>query len=386
MTAPESAGAAGAWHAQTGEQVAGAFGVDPATGLTAAEVETRRAKYGPNKFAESAQEPRWHALLRQYRDPMQIVLLVAGIGSIYPVKEYGTGVVLILLTVLNAVLGLNQEGKAAAAVAALQKMMIIKAKVLRDGRLEQMPADQLVPGDIVLGRGGRHHPGRRPAAPGGDARGRRVGADRRERAGLEGHRRGRGRGRPARRPQRHGLHEHERDARHGHVRRDVDRDGDRGGAHLRDAPVGGRQRDAADAAARRADAPDPDHRRRRGRDLDGAEPVARRQLRHRLHRGDRLRRLRDPDRAAGGRDDDPLARHADPREGERDREAAPLDRDARLDVRDQLGQDGDADAEPDDGDRDGDPGPAVPIDGSGYSTEGKSSASRATRTCRSTSS
>ena len=80
---------------------------------------------------------------------MQIVLLVAGVGSLYPVKEYGTGVVLILLTLLNAVLGMSQEGKAAAAVAALQKMMIIKAKVLRDGRLEQLPAEQLVPGDIV---------------------------------------------------------------------------------------------------------------------------------------------------------------------------------------------------------------------------------------------
>src|SRR4051812_1446066 len=149
MTAPGTAGAVGGWHAQSGEEVARALDVDPATGLTAAEVASRRAKYGPNRFAEAAQEPRWRAFVRQYRDPMQIVLLVAGIGSMYPVKEYGTGVVLILLTVLNAVLGVNQEGKAAAAVAALQKMMIIKAKVRREGRLEQLAADQLVPGDIV---------------------------------------------------------------------------------------------------------------------------------------------------------------------------------------------------------------------------------------------
>jgi Ca2+-transporting ATPase len=148
-TAPETAGAAGAWHAEPGNAVAAEFGVDPAVGLSAAEVQARVAKYGPNRFAEAAAEPRWKAFVRQYRDPMQIVLLVAGIGSIYPVKEYGTGVVLIALTVLNAVLGLNQDGKAAAAVAALQKMMIIKAKVRRDGRLEQLPAEQLVPGDIV---------------------------------------------------------------------------------------------------------------------------------------------------------------------------------------------------------------------------------------------
>ena len=50
---------------------------------------------------------------------------------------------------LNAVLGLSQEGKAAAAVAALAKMMIVKARVRRDGQLAQLPAEQLVPGDVV---------------------------------------------------------------------------------------------------------------------------------------------------------------------------------------------------------------------------------------------
>src|SRR6187455_2273914 len=80
---------------------------------------------------------------------MQIVLLIAGIGSLYPLKELGTGLVLLFLTLFNAVLGLRQEGKAAEAVAALQKMMIIKARVRRDGELVQIPAEQLVPGDIV---------------------------------------------------------------------------------------------------------------------------------------------------------------------------------------------------------------------------------------------
>ena len=80
---------------------------------------------------------------------MQIVLLAAGIGSLYPLKQLGTGILLILLTLFNAVLGLHQEGKAAAAVAALQKMMIITARVRRDGQLAEIPAGQLVPGDIV---------------------------------------------------------------------------------------------------------------------------------------------------------------------------------------------------------------------------------------------
>ena len=137
------------WFALPAEEVAAALEVDPAQGLTAADAAARLERHGPNKFAEATPEPRWRAFARQYRDPMQIVLLVAGIGSIVPLEQYATGIVLILLTVLNAVLGLRQEGKAAAAVAALQKMMIIKAKARRDGALVVLPAEQLVPGDVV---------------------------------------------------------------------------------------------------------------------------------------------------------------------------------------------------------------------------------------------
>jgi Ca2+-transporting ATPase len=137
------------WYSLTPAEATERLGVDSARGLPAAEAASRLAGVGPNKFAEVAVEPRWHAFVRQYRDPMQIVLLIAGIGSIYPVKELGTGLVLLFLTLFNAVLGLRQEGKAAEAVAALQKMMIVKARVRRDGELLQIPAEELVPGDIV---------------------------------------------------------------------------------------------------------------------------------------------------------------------------------------------------------------------------------------------
>jgi P-type Ca2+ transporter type 2C len=137
------------WFALAGEAVAQELGVDEHAGLSPAEVGTRLEKYGPNAFVAAETEPRWRAFVRQYRDPMQVVLLVAGIGSIWPLHELGTGLVLLFLTLFNAVLGLNQEGKAAAAVAALQKMMIIKAKVRRGGELVEVPAEQLVPGDIV---------------------------------------------------------------------------------------------------------------------------------------------------------------------------------------------------------------------------------------------
>src|SRR5690348_5851305 len=82
------------WYAKAPEDVAAGLDVDPARGLARAEAAARLASVGPNKFAETKTEPRWRAFVRQYRDPMQIVLLVAAIGSLYPLKQLGTGLVL----------------------------------------------------------------------------------------------------------------------------------------------------------------------------------------------------------------------------------------------------------------------------------------------------
>jgi P-type Ca2+ transporter type 2C len=137
------------WHALTAEEVSAKLGVDPTAGLDHAEVERRRAEVGPNKLAEAKKEPAWRAFVRQYRDLMQLVLLGAAIVSMAALQEFSTGIVIIGLTVLNAILGLNQEGKAAESVAALQKMLLIKAHVRRGGELADIPAEELVPGDVV---------------------------------------------------------------------------------------------------------------------------------------------------------------------------------------------------------------------------------------------
>jgi P-type Ca2+ transporter type 2C len=137
------------WYALSADEAAKELGVEKAHGLSAIEATARLELYGPNKFAEAKPEPGWRAFVRQYRDAMQLVLLVVGVGSIWPLHEYGTGIVVLALTVFNAILGLHQEGKAAAAVAALQKMMFIKARVRRDDQIVELPAEELVPGDVV---------------------------------------------------------------------------------------------------------------------------------------------------------------------------------------------------------------------------------------------
>jgi P-type Ca2+ transporter type 2C len=144
---PDEAGVV--WHGLTAQDACTRLQVEPRAGLDGAEVEARRGRYGPNKLAEAKKEPGWRAFLRQYRDLMQLVLLGAAIVSMVALQEFSTGIVIIGLTVLNAVLGLNQEGKAAESVAALQKMLLIRAHVRRDGEMQDIPAEELVPGDII---------------------------------------------------------------------------------------------------------------------------------------------------------------------------------------------------------------------------------------------
>ena len=139
-----------AWHGLTVDETCKGLGVDPGHGLSPGDVERRRAEVGPNRLAAAATEPGWHAFLRQYRDLMQLVLVGAAIVSIAALQEFSTGIVILGLTVLNAVLGLNQEGKAAESVAALQKMLVIRAHVRRGSELLDVPAEELVPGDVVV--------------------------------------------------------------------------------------------------------------------------------------------------------------------------------------------------------------------------------------------
>ncbi len=137
------------WHTLSLDEACARLGVDPRSGLDPTEVEGRRAQYGPNKLAEAPKEPGWRAFLRQYRDLMQLVLLGAAIVSMVALQEFATGLVIIGLTVLNAILGLNQEGKAAESVAALQKMLLISGHVRRGGERVDIPAEEVVPGDVV---------------------------------------------------------------------------------------------------------------------------------------------------------------------------------------------------------------------------------------------
>jgi P-type Ca2+ transporter type 2C len=146
------------WFTLPSEQVAKELGVDPAKGLSKAEVEARKQKYGANVLAGKKKEPGWQKFLRQYKDFMQILLLGAAIVNQVFVHQWNTTLVLIGLTIFNAVLGMNQESKAEASLAALEKMMKSIARVRRNGEAVEVDAAELVPGDIVLMEAGNRVP------------------------------------------------------------------------------------------------------------------------------------------------------------------------------------------------------------------------------------
>jgi P-type Ca2+ transporter type 2C len=137
------------WYARSPEEVATDLDVEPATGLSAARAAELLAANGPNALPEEKPKPGWRRFLEQYRSYMQIILIAAAVVSLI-IKEWSTGVLLILLTVLNAVIGMRQEGKAESAMNALKSMMKATARVRRDGAEAQIPADQVVAGDVVL--------------------------------------------------------------------------------------------------------------------------------------------------------------------------------------------------------------------------------------------
>jgi P-type Ca2+ transporter type 2C len=146
------------WYQLPPDEVATRLDVDPSRGLSELEVNRRRQEYGSNVLAAKKQESALQAFLRQYQDLMQLILVGAAIVNQIVTGEKGTTLVLLGLTIFNAVLGLRQEAKAEASLAALQKMLKDIARVRRDGVAVEIDAADLVPGDIVLFEAGNRVP------------------------------------------------------------------------------------------------------------------------------------------------------------------------------------------------------------------------------------
>lgn len=133
------------------------FHVNEQQGLSEQQVQRALEKYGRNALPEDPPMPIWRLILEQFKDQLVIILLgSAAISFILALFEDGEGwtafvdpAVILTILVLNAVVGVSQESSAEKAIAALQEYSANEAKVVRNGALKRIKADDLVPGDII---------------------------------------------------------------------------------------------------------------------------------------------------------------------------------------------------------------------------------------------
>ncbi|MGB1250243.1 MAG: cation-translocating P-type ATPase [Candidatus Promineifilaceae bacterium] len=143
------------WHLLESERVLKDLDVRPKQGLSSAEVEQRRAKYGPNEIQEGESRSKLSILTDQFRDVMVLILVAAAVVSFVIAfleghGDYLDGIVILAIVIINAALGYVQENRAEQAMAALKELASPNTKVRRDGKTREVPAKELVPGDIVL--------------------------------------------------------------------------------------------------------------------------------------------------------------------------------------------------------------------------------------------
>ncbi|WP_018937824.1 MULTISPECIES: cation-transporting P-type ATPase [unclassified Thioalkalivibrio] len=144
------------WHALKTDEVLKRLEVDE-HGLKSPDAEHRLQDVGPNRLPETARTGPIRRFLLQFHNVLIYVLIAAAIGTAFLGHWLDTGVILGVV-LINAIIGHIQEGKAEKALDAIRQMLSPKAQVLRDGQRRSIPAEELVPGDIVYLQAGDRVP------------------------------------------------------------------------------------------------------------------------------------------------------------------------------------------------------------------------------------
>jgi len=138
-----------AWHTLSVGEVTTALQADAARGLTDAEAARRRRQYGPNALAEAKGRSVLWILLDQFKSLIVVLLLAATVVA-FALGENIEAVAVLVVIALNAAVGFLTEWKAEQALTALQRQAAPSAHIVRDGQERQIPAAELVPGDMVV--------------------------------------------------------------------------------------------------------------------------------------------------------------------------------------------------------------------------------------------
>ena len=140
----------GDWHNRPAARLMKELDSGP-SGLTSREAEKRLEQYGPNELDAPKGQPMLLRVLGQLKDPMILVLLAAAAVSLAVSRgeDWLDGVIILAIVAVNAIISITQEDNAQRALEELRRMSAPTARVRRDGQLRQLPAAQLVPGDVI---------------------------------------------------------------------------------------------------------------------------------------------------------------------------------------------------------------------------------------------
>lgn len=138
------------WHALSIENVVAGLKTDIRAGLAFDEAARRLEEVGPNELGESKGPGRWRILVSQFSDMLIFVLLVAAVVSGALLQEWIDAGVILAIVALNAVIGYTQEVRAEDALARLREMAAPTALVVRGGAEIDIPATEVVPGDLLV--------------------------------------------------------------------------------------------------------------------------------------------------------------------------------------------------------------------------------------------
>lgn len=142
------------WFHKSVDETKEYFKLDEENGLSNEQVNENRQKYGTNELQTKKKKSTIVKFLEQFKDFMIIVLIIAAIisGVVGYIEGEGItdSIIILIVVILNAVIGVIQENKAEKSLEALQKLSAHVSKVIRNGKMEVIPAKELVPGDIVV--------------------------------------------------------------------------------------------------------------------------------------------------------------------------------------------------------------------------------------------
>jgi Ca2+-transporting ATPase len=145
------------WHSRETDAVLRELNTDPKKGLDRNEVKKRIEQYGYNELKHEIRVSPWTIFLKQFKNVLIIILIIAVILSAF-VGEFLDALIILVIVVFCALLGFVQEYRAERALEALKEMLSPTITAIREGREEEVPSKELVPGDILLMQGGDRIP------------------------------------------------------------------------------------------------------------------------------------------------------------------------------------------------------------------------------------